>query len=235
MHAAGSPTTSAIRIQAGDVVVEGDLVVPQPAAGLVVFAHGSGSSRFSRRNRAVADVLVEGGFATLLLDLLTRREEAIDQHTGQFRFDIERLAERVIAAIDWAGTQPALAPLPIACFGASTGAAAALMAAAARPARVRAVISRGGRPDLAGDALARVEAPTLLIVGALDEPVIDLNEDARRRLRVRAQTTIVPGATHLFEERGALAKVARLALEWCELYLGARRRPEPLTTPASES
>src|SRR5687767_6488655 len=130
-----SPAVSAVRISSQDIVIEGDLVLPEPAAGLVIFAHGSGSSRFSRRNRQVADALVEGGFATLLLDLLTRREEAIDQHTGQFRFDIERLTARVIAAIDWAGDQPGLAPLPIACFGASTGAAAALAAAAARPTR----------------------------------------------------------------------------------------------------
>ena len=211
--------TSAVQIPAGDIVIEGDLSLPESAAGLVIFAHGSGSSRFSQRNRAVASLLVEGGFATLLLDLLTRDEETIDQHTGQFRFDTDRLAQRVVAAIDWAGEQPALAALPIGCFGASTGAAAALVAAAARPARVRAVISRGGRPDLAGDALARVEAPTLLIVGGHDELVIDLNETARRRLRARAQTTIVPGATHLFEEPGALEQVARLALEWCQLYL----------------
>jgi dienelactone hydrolase len=214
--------TSAVQIPAGDTVIEGDLAVPERAAGLVIFAHGSGSSRFSRRNRAVATVLVEGGFATLLLDLLTRDEEAVDEHTGRFRFDIDRLAERVIAAIDWAGNQPALEALPIGCFGASTGAAAALLAAAARPARVRAVISRGGRPDLAGDALARVEASTLLIVGGHDELVIDLNEQARRHLRARAQTTIVPGATHLFEEPGALENVARLALEWCQLYLRTR-------------
>jgi pimeloyl-ACP methyl ester carboxylesterase len=224
MEAMDTRTTSAVVIPARDILIEGDLVVPHDAAGLVLFAHGSGSSRFSRRNRAVADALVDAGFATLLLDLLTRKEEAIDQHTGQFRFDIDRLAERVVAAIDWAGDQPALAALPIACFGASTGAAAALMAAAARPARVRAVISRGGRPDLAGDALGRVEAPTLLIVGGHDEPVIELNEDARRRLRVQSQTTIVPGATHLFEEPGALAKVARLAIEWCRLYLPAGPR-----------
>jgi dienelactone hydrolase len=187
--------TSAVQIPAGDIVIEGDLTVPDTAAGLVVFAHGSGSSRFSRRNRAVANVLVEGGFATLLLDLLTREEEAADERTGQFRFDIGRLAQRVVAAIDWAGEQPALAALPIGCFGASTGAAAAL-------------------------------APTLLIVGGHDELVIDLNETARRRLRARAQTTIVPGATHLFEEPGALEHVARLALEWCQLYL---------KTPTSES
>ncbi len=219
MQAARIPGTSPVRIPAQDILIEGDLAVPANAAGLVIFAHGSGSSRFSRRNRMVADFLLDGGYATLLLDLLTRHEEAVDQHTGQYRFDIPRLADRVVAAIDWAGAQPELATLPIACFGASTGAAAALMAAAARPTRVRAVISRGGRPDLAGDTLARVDAPTLLIVGGHDEPVIALNEAARRRLRARSQTTIVAGATHLFEERGALEKVARLALEWCELYV----------------
>ena len=204
------------------MTIEGDLVVPPTPAGLVIFAHGSGSSRFSRRNRTVADTLSEAGFATLLLDLLTREEEAVDQHTAQFRFDVERLAARVTTAIDWSANQTALAKLPIACFGASTGAAAALMAAAQRPDRVRAVISRGGRPDLAGDALPHVEAPTLLIVGGHDEPVIELNEQARKRLRAPAQTVIVPGATHLFEEPGALEQVARLALEWCRLYLTPR-------------
>jgi pimeloyl-ACP methyl ester carboxylesterase len=218
MNALDNPAT-AVRIQTGGIVVDGDLVLPSPAAGLVIFAHGSGSSRFSRRNRAVAESLVEGGFATLLLDLLTREEEELDQHTGQYRFDIGRLADRVVAAVDWAAERDALAALPIGLFGASTGAAAALMAAAARPARVRAVISRGGRPDLAGDALVWVDAPTLLIVGGHDEQVIPLNEAARRRLRVRAQTTIVPGATHLFEEPGALEQVAQLALEWCQRYL----------------
>jgi pimeloyl-ACP methyl ester carboxylesterase len=217
------PRIEPVRIPMAPVVIDGDLTLPpQGPRGLVVFAHGSGSSRFSRRNRTVADALFAGGFATLLLDLLTRKEEAIDQHTGQYRFDIPRLADRVVTAIDWAGQQPALASLPIGCFGASTGAAAALMAAAARPTRVRAVISRGGRPDLAGDTLTRVEAPTLLIVGGHDEPVIELNEVARRRLRTRAQTAIVPGATHLFEEKGALEHVARLALEWCELYVRMR-------------
>jgi len=209
----------AVHVPASDVTIEGDLVVPANATGLVIFAHGSGSSRFSPRNRAVANVLSAGGFATLLLDLLTSEEESSDQRTGRFRFDIDRLAARVISAVDWSDTQQALAPLPIGCFGASTGAAAALMAAAARPARVRAVISRGGRPDLAGDVLPRVEAPTLLIVGGHDEPVIELNEAARRRLRAPAQTAIVPGATHLFEEPGALEQVAGLALEWCRLYL----------------
>jgi len=209
----------AVHVPASDVTIEGDLVVPANATGLVIFAHGSGSSRFSPRNRAVANVLSAGGFATLLLDLLTSEEESSDQRTGRFRFDIDRLAARVIAAIDWSAMHHALSALPIACFGASTGAAAALMGAAARPARVRAVISRGGRPDLADDILPRVEAPTLLIVGGHDEPVIELNEAARRRLRAPAQTVIVPGATHLFEEPGALEQVAGLALEWCRIYL----------------
>ena len=219
MHRSSDVEREAVRIPAADITIEGDLVVPTAPAGLVIFAHGSGSSRFSRRNRIVADALSDGGFATLLLDLLTREEEVVDQHTGQFRFDIERLATRVTTAIDWSSSQPALTRLPIACFGASTGAAAVLIAAAARPARVHAVISRGGRPDLAGDALPRVEAPTLLIVGGHDEPIIELNEEARRRLSAPAQTVIVPGATHLFEEPGALEQVARLALEWCRLYL----------------
>jgi dienelactone hydrolase len=225
MNAADHRASASVRIPADSIAVDGDLTVPDGAAGLVIFAHGSGSSRFSRRNRAVADALVDGGFATLLLDLLTREEEAIDQHTGQFRFDIARLASRVVAALDWTGQQPALAQLPIGLFGASTGAAAALMAAVARPTRVQAVISRGGRPDLAGAALPQVEAPTLLIVGGFDEPVIELNEEARRRLRARAQTTIVPGATHLFEEPGALEKVAELALQWCRLYLSKPDEP----------
>ena len=214
MNRSSNIMPEAVHIPAANITIEGDLLVPSAATGLVIFAHGSGSSRFSRRNRAVAEVLTEGGFATVLLDLLTREEEVIDQRTGQFRFDIARLAERVIAAIDWAGTEPALVSLPIACFGASTGAAAALTAAALRPGRVQAVISRGGRPDLAGEALPRVEAPTLLIVGGDDEAVIELNEHARRRMRARTQTAIVPGATHLFEEPGALEHVARSAARW---------------------
>jgi len=209
----------AVQIPVSDATIDGDLLIPSNPTGLVIFAHGSGSSRFSQRNRAVAAALSEGGFATLLLDLLTRGEESADHHSGRFRFDIDRLAARVIAAIDWSAMHHALSALPIACFGASTGAAAALMGAAARPARVRAVISRGGRPDLADDILPRVEAPTLLIVGGHDEPVIELNEAARRRLRAPAQTVIVPGATHLFEEPGALEQVASLALEWCRIYL----------------
>jgi pimeloyl-ACP methyl ester carboxylesterase len=209
----------AVRIRAGAALIEGDLTVPPHARGLVVFAHGSGSSRFSQRNRSVADVLVHGGFATLLLDLLTRQEDAVDQRTREYRFDIERLAHRVVAAIDWSMGVHAVAELPIACFGASTGAAAALIAAAERPDAIRAVISRGGRPDLAGEALGRVAAPTLLIVGGDDREVITLNQAAMRHMHARVQLAIVPGATHLFEEPGALAEVAHLALEWCGRHL----------------
>jgi dienelactone hydrolase len=187
--------------------------------GLVVFAHGSGSSRFSTRNRAVAQTLEDGGFATLLLDLLTRREEAIDLRTREYRFDIDRLAHRVVAAIDWASGESEVSALPMACFGASTGAAAALIAAAERPKAVGAVISRGGRPDLAGDALPRVQAPTLLIVGGADDDVIDLNRQAMRRMHAPVSLEIVPGATHLFEEPGTLEEVSTLALAWCRRHL----------------
>jgi dienelactone hydrolase len=212
-------TLQPVRIRAGTALLDGDLTVPPKAAGLVVFAHGSGSSRFSGRNRAVARTLVDGGFATLLLDLLTPEEEAVDVHTREYRFDIERLGHRVVAAVDWAAADPRVAALPVACFGASTGAAAALIAAAERPDRVQAVISRGGRPDLAGDALARVQAPTLLIVGGHDEPVIVLNEAAMREMTGPVHLEIVPRATHLFEEPGALERVSQLALEWCRRYV----------------
>jgi putative phosphoribosyl transferase len=211
--------TSAMQINAGRALIEGDLTIPLKAAGLVVFAHGSGSSRFSRRNRSVAQVLQDGGYGTLLLDLLTSSEEAIDEQTREYRFDVDRLGHRVVAAIDWIASHPQVARLPVACFGASTGAAAALIAAAERPEVVRAVISRGGRPDLAGYALPKVQAPTLLIVGGDDEPVIELNRAAMRRMRAPAQLEIVPGATHLFEEPGALELVSQLALRWCTKYL----------------
>jgi dienelactone hydrolase len=218
--AAGTPIqTTPVQVRAGTALIDGDLVIPDRAVGVVVFAHGSGSSRFSRRNRAVAQTLQDGGFATLLLDLLTRAEEAIDLQTGEYRFDIDRLGHRVVAAIDWAAGQSAISGLPVGCFGASTGAAAALIAAADRPHMVRAVVSRGGRPDLAGDALPRVAAPTLLIVGGADEPVIELNRQAMRLMRAPVALEIVPGATHLFEEPGALEEVARLALEWCRRHL----------------
>ena len=160
-----------------------------------------------------------GGYATLLLDLLTRQEDAIDEQTREYRFDVDRLGHRVVAAIDWTASHPQVARLPVACFGASTGAAAALIAAAERPEIVRAVISRGGRPDLAGYALPKVQAPTLLIVGGDDEPVIELNRAAMRRMRAPVQLEIVPGATHLFEEPGALELVSQLALKWCTKYV----------------
>ena len=215
--------TRSIDIRAGAVVISGDVTIPPRPQGLVVFAHGSGSSRFSRRNRSVAAALVKEGFATLLLDLLTPEEEAIDERTREYRFDIPRLAHRVVAAIDWAQGVPTLSALPVACFGASTGAAAALIAAAERPDTVRAVISRGGRPDLAGEALGRVHAPTLLIVGGADEPVIALNRTAMLQMHGPVQVVIVSGATHLFEERGALEQVVELAVRWCARYLTLTR------------
>ena len=204
----------AVRLDAGGAVLDGDLTIPAAARGLVVFAHGSGSSRHSRRNRAVADVLVHAELATLLLDLLTGEEEQADMITAELRFDIPLLASRVVAAIDWAQTQAPTSSLPIGLFGASTGAAAALIAAAGRPSAVRAVVSRGGRPDLAEDALDLVTAPVLLIVGGRDDVVVELNQGAYTRLRGIRELTIVPGATHLFEEPGALEEVARLAAGW---------------------
>lgn len=199
--------------------LDADLRVPASAKGLVLFAHGSGSSRHSSRNRLVAEALDRAGFATLLLDLLTRDEEAVDVRTLEYRFDIPRLGRRVVAAADWTLEQQELRHLPIGYFGASTGAAAALIAAAERPRMSAAVVSRGGRPDLAGAALSRVEAPTLLIVGGDDEPVIELNEQARRQMRAEAALEIVPGATHLFEEPGTLEEVCRLAIDWFNRYL----------------
>jgi dienelactone hydrolase len=220
MRAHTTVRTRPVQIRAGAALIEGDLAVPERALGLVVFAHGSGSSRFSTRNRMVAQALEDGGLATLLLDLLTREEEAIDLRTREYRFDIDRLGHRVVAAIDWASGESGASALPIACFGASTGAAAALIAAAERPHAVRAVVSRGGRPDLAGDALPRVLAPTLLIVGGADDVVIELNRQAMRRMRGPVSLEIVPGATHLFEEPGTLEEVSRLALSWCRRHLG---------------
>ena len=208
-----------VRIESGHAVLDADLRVPQRAAGLVIFAHGSGSGRFSPRNRAVAASLEQSGFATLLADLLTREEEAVDQYTRQHRFDIGLLGRRVVDAVDWAQGQPELRRLPVATFGASTGAAAALIAAGERPRLVRAVISRGGRPDLAEEALEQVKAPTLLIVGGDDDAVIELNQEAARRMRAPVELKIIPGATHLFEERGALEQVARLASAWCVRHL----------------
>ena len=201
---------------------DGDLTVPDGATGIVVFAHGSGSSRRSPRNRRVARRLEDGGFATLLFDLLTPPEEAIDATTAQFRFDIPLLAERLTAATDWLSREPMLQHLPLGYFGASTGAAAAIVAAAIRPQVVQAVVSRGGRPDLAGPYLQRVEAPTLLIVGGYDTPVIEMNRAALAQLRASPkELLIVPRASHLFEEPGALEQVAELAVTWFRSHLGA--------------
>jgi putative phosphoribosyl transferase len=203
-----------VRIAAGPATLEGTLSVPEEARGVVLFAHGSGSSRHSPRNRHVARLLNEAKLATLLVDLLTSDEEAIDLRTAHLRFDISLLAERLIRATDWLIQQADLRGLRIGYFGASTGAGAALVAAAERPQTVGAVVSRGGRPDLAGPALPRVLAPTLLIVGGNDFQVLEFNRAALAQLRCEKRLVIVPGATHLFEEPGALDEVARLAREW---------------------
>jgi putative phosphoribosyl transferase len=215
------PMSRAVRIGVGHVLLEGDLLVPPDAPGIVLFAHGSGSSRQSPRNRFVARALQQAGLGTLLFDLLTEEEEAIDSRTAELRFDIELLAGRLSGATRWLGGQDELQGQGLGYFGASTGAAAALVAAAREGARIEAVVSRGGRPDLAGDALERVLAPTLLIVGGRDGPVIRWNEAALERIHCEKQIFIVPGATHLFEEPGALEVVARLASEWFGRHLGS--------------
>jgi putative phosphoribosyl transferase len=211
--------TESIVIPIGRQQIVGDLYVPERTGGLVIFAHGSGSSRFSSRNRAVAEYLQRRGLGTLLLDLLTREEELVDNQTREYRFDIERLGARVVLATDWAQRRDDLGKLGIGYFGASTGAAAALIAAAERPAVAKAVVSRGGRPDLAGTALPKVRTPTLLIVGGDDEPVIEMNWEAKARMTAPVELEIVPGATHLFEEPGTLARVERLAGDWFTRYL----------------
>jgi putative phosphoribosyl transferase len=208
-----------VRVAAGAVTLEGNLSLPKGAGGIVLFAHGSGSSRHSPRNRYVAQLLNQAKLATLLVDLLTSDEEAIDMRTAQLRFDIGLLAERLVEVTDWLTQYPDTRHLRIGYFGASTGAAAALVAAAECPDVVGAVVSRGGRPDLAGPALSLVRAPTLLIVGGNDFQVIELNRAAFTQLRCEKQLVIVPGATHLFEEPGALDEVARLAREWFERHL----------------
>jgi putative phosphoribosyl transferase len=210
-------------VAADGLTLEGTLAVPPGARGVVLFAHGSGSSRHSPRNRFVAEALRDGGVGTLLVDLLTAEEEAVDVRTRHLRFDIGLLAERLVGAIDWLADQPETRGLSVGLFGASTGGGAALVAAAERPERVRAVVSRGGRPDLAGDSLPLVRAPTLLIVGEWDEPVIELNERARDQMRSEVRLEIVPRATHLFEEPGALEAVARLAREWFVRHLARHR------------
>lgn len=214
-----SPTEDSVRVSAEGIELEGTLTIPAQPKGSVLFAHGSGSSRFSSRNRTVAKSLQGGGFATLLLDLLSAEEEAVDVRTLKFRFDIPLLASRLVAAVDWLKDHPQLSKLKVGLFGASTGAGAALIAAAERPDEVAAVVSRGGRPDLAGAALQRVRAPTLLLVGERDDQVIRLNRQALEHLRAEKELSIVPGATHLFEEPGALEKVAEQAGAWFERYL----------------
>jgi dienelactone hydrolase len=213
-------TATQVAVRVGDAVLEGDLVQPEGARGIVVFAHGSGSSRHSSRNRRVAAQLNAAGLGTLLIDLLTESEDRIDALTREHRFDIDLLARRVGGAVEWLRHGPA-AWLPVGLFGASTGAAAALVAATDRPRDVGAVVSRGGRPDLAGTALARVRAPTLLIVGGADPQVLQLNRQALALLRTaQKQLVVVPGASHLFEEPGALEEVARLAADWFSRFLG---------------
>lgn len=208
-----------VRVASGSVTLEGNLNVPVSARGVVLFAHGSGSSRHSPRNGYVASVLSQAGFATLLLDLLTPNEEMEDRLTGHLRFNITFLAERLINATEWLAQNTDVPHLKVGYFGASTGAGAALVAAAQLPEAINAVVSRGGRPDLAGEALSDVQAPTLLIVGGNDTPVIGMNQKALAQLRVEKKLEIVPGATHLFEEPGALEELARLAREWFERYL----------------
>ncbi len=223
--AQGAASSRPVAVQVGAARLEADLVVPPAATATVVFAHGSGSSRHSPRNRAVASGLNDVGLATLLMDLLTPQEERVDEVTRELRFDIALLADRLTAAVDWLtaadGDAGEVAALPVGTFGASTGAAAALIAAARRPGLVRAVVSRGGRPDLAGDALAQVRAPVLLIVGGNDLAVLDLNRAAARRLAGEHEIAVVPGATHLFGEPGALEQVIALAAGWFSSRLTA--------------
>lgn len=222
MPSTTSPPWMPLRIEAGDATLEGDLAVPRGATGLAVFAHGSGSSRHSPRNRFVAGQLRNAGLATLLFDLLTPEEERVDERTRALRFDIELLAGRLVSTTDWLTRDDHTGSLDIGFFGASTGAAAALVAAAERPEVVHAVVSRGGRPDLAGAALGRVKAPTLLIVGSRDEPVITMNREAMVRMPAETPKTleIIPGATHLFPEEGALERVSQLAAAWFTEHLG---------------
>lgn len=210
--------TKSVVIKLPEASLHGDLALPENARGLVIFAHGSGSSRHSPRNRFVAERMNEEGLGTLLMDLLTEDEERIDDVTRELRFDIGLLARRVSQVVTWAGQQKSLKQLNIGLFGSSTGAAAALVAAA-NSAEVKAVVSRGGRPDLAAEALTQVNCPTLLIVGGHDDVVIELNEAARAQMSCPTELVVVPGATHLFEEPGTLEKVADLAAGWLARYL----------------
>lgn len=215
-----------VLIPQGPIALAGELTVPPGAAGLVLFAHGSGSSRHSPRNRHVARLLREAGLATLLIDLLTAEEEDSDARDAQLRFDIPLLTSRLVGILDWLAQEPATRQLHLGIFGASTGGGAALVAAAERPHLVRAVVSRGGRPDLAGQALGAVVAPTLLIVGGLDDLVLDLNRQAMKELHSEKELVIVAGATHLFEEPGTLDEVADFAIDWFARYLGRLGIPE---------
>lgn len=221
---------STVAIPAGAVTLEGELTIPPDPRGVVVFAHGSGSSRRSPRNRFVAETLNRASLGTLLMDLLTREEEQVDLRTTELRFDVGLLGERLVAAIDWLQRDGSGSGLPAGCFGASTGAAAALIAAAQRAETVAAVVSRGGRPDLAHEHLRLVTAPTLLIVGGRDHAVIDLNRDALAVLRCNKELRVVAGASHLFEEPGALESVADLAARWFRAHLVTQDSP---ITPAS--
>lgn len=210
---------ASVSIPAGEVVLQGDLSMPSKPKGVVLFAHGSGSSRHSPRNRYVAETLNEHSLGTLLVDLLTAEEEQEDEVTAQLRFDIGLLARRLVAITDWLATLPQVRGHEIGLFGASTGAAAALMTAAERPNLIKAVVSRGGRPDLAGSTASLVRAPTLLIVGGNDTPVIQMNRDAMALMNCKNELRIISGATHLFEERGTLAQVASLAADWFTAHL----------------
>jgi dienelactone hydrolase len=219
-------TRTSVQVPIGDWSLPGDLRMPADPHGIVLFAHGSGSSRHSPRNQYVARTLERRGLATLLIDLLTPEEEAIDERTAEYRFDIPMLAKRLVTIVDWLRRRDETESLSIGLFGASTGGGAALIAAANRPQEIAAVVSRGGRPDLAGAALSKVTSPTLLIVGGFDTPVIQMNRDAMRQMRGEVHLEIVQGATHLFEEPGTLERVADLAGDWFARYLqpaGARR------------
>ncbi len=229
-ESASTASERSVQVAAGEVTLQGDLSVPAGAQGVVLFAHGSGSGRHSPRNRQVAADLNSAGLATLLVDLLSEQEEAVDRHTGHLRFDIGLLADRLVGASDWLAEQPSTADLPIGCFGASTGGGAALVAASRTQdqaksfGRITAVVSRGGRPDLAGDALPIVQAATLLIVGGDDTPVIDMNRSALARLGAPVkEMVIVPGASHLFPEPGKLEEVSRLAAAWFTRHLTPKR------------
>ena len=211
--------TTPVRVPVGDQSLNGDLGIPARPRGIVLFAHGSGSSRHSSRNQYVARALERRDLATLLIDLLTPEEESIDDRTAQYRFDIPMLADRLVTIVDWLRRRKETASLPIGLFGASTGGGAALMAAAGRPQEIAAVVSRGGRPDLAGPSLAKVMTPTLLIMGGLDTPVIQMNRDAMKQMRREVTLEIVQGATHLFEEPGTLERVAEVAGDWFARYL----------------